>query len=527
MSAGPPPARRYDAAVVGGGHNGLVAAGYLARSGLRVVVLERRERVGGGAELAGTIGRLRTSVIRDLGLAAQGLSLIRPRVRAFAPQPDGTAVTLWSDVARTAAELSRRSRADAEAYPSFDRKVRALGSLVAHLHAATPPDVRSPSIDDALTGLRLGRAIRGLGSARHVREALRVLPMAVADLVGEVFEDDALRGVLAARGVRYAAMGPWSAGTAAVLLGDTAGTDGGAAGETVFARGGSAAVGEALARAARTLGAEVRTGAEVGAIRTDGERAVGVTLSSGEEIEARVVLSGADPKRTLLELVDPVVLGPSLRWRAGNVRTPGVVGSVELVLGALPRFTGSPDVELPERLAGRIVVAHGIDHLEKAFDASKYGRVSESPFLEATIQSLADPSVSPDGRHRMRVLVQWAPYELREGDWETERDRLGDLVLETLEHHAPGISGLVEERTVLAPPDLERAYGLTGGHPLHGEPGLDQFFMWRPIWGFARYRMPVAGLYLCGSGAHPGGGVTGAPGANCAREVLADLKRRR
>jgi phytoene dehydrogenase-like protein len=380
-------------------------------------------------------------------------------------------------------------------------------------------------VADALAGVRLARAFRRLGSAAG-REVLRIFPMAVADFVGEAFESDAVRAVIAARGIQYAAMGPWSAGTTAVLLSDSAGNDGGAAGQAEFARGGPRALAEALASAARRWGAEIRTSAEVVKVISSGNRAAGVALAGGEEISAPIVVSGLDPKRTLLALVDPVSLGPTLVWRAGNLRLPGVVGKVNLALAGLPRFAGAGG-EDPVRLSGRIVVAPGIDYLERAFDASKYGRVSEEPYLEATVPSLLDPSAAPPGQHVMSVLVQWAPYHRREGSWDTEREGLGDLVLKTLETYAPGIANLVVGRQVITPLDLERDYGLTEGHPLHGEPALDQFFAWRPLLGSARYRLPLPGLYLCGSGAHPGGGVTGAPGANAAREIIADRKTKR
>jgi phytoene dehydrogenase-like protein len=515
--------RSIDAVVIGAGHNGLVAAGYLARAGLRPLVLERREEPGGALPLALTVGRLRASVIRDLRLAEHGLALVRPEVRVFAPQPDGRAVTLWADPARTSDELRAWSAKDAFVYPAVERKFRALSSFLAYLNAATPPDIRSPSLADALAGLRLGRALRGLGSSTHAREVLRILPMAVADLVAEAFETDALRGAVATRGVRYQAMGPWSAGTAAALLLDSAGNQGGVPGETVFARGGSAAVARALLAAAQELGAVVRMGADVVSIRSHDGRATGVALASGEEIDAHVVVSSADPKRTLVGMVDPVELGPTLRWRAGNLRLPGVVARVELQLSALPRFPGAADEE--QRLRGRIVIAPGIDYLERAFDASKYGRISEEPYIEAVIPTLVDPG--DDGHHTVNVLVQWAPYHLRGEDWTALRQSLGDLAVRTLETYAPGISDLVTERDVITPLDLEREYGLTEGHPLHGEHALDQFFLWRPLLGHARYRMPLAGLYLCGSGAHPGGGVTGAPGANAAREIIADLRKLR
>ena len=529
----------YDAIVIGAGHNSLVTAGYLAKSGLRTLVVERRERVGGIADttelapgarvptLMHTVGRLRPSVVRDLDLKRHGLTLLAPEVRVFAPSPDGTALILYGDPARTAEGLHGRSEKDAAAYPDFDRRVRVLSRFLAALGDETPPDIVSPGFGDALLGLRLGRAFRGLGRL-DARTILRVLPMAVADFVAESFETDALQAAIAWRGVRFASLGPWSGGSTAVLLGDSAGNDGGVAGETVYARGGPGALAEALAAAARTLGAEVRTSADVIAVTTADGRATGVALASGEEIAAPMVVSGADPKRTLLDLVDPVTLGPSMRWRAGNIRQPGVVAKVNLVLSGVPRF---PAANGDERLLrGRILVAPGIDPIERAFDASKYGRPSETPVLEATIPSLADPTLvsgAPEGTQVMSVIAQYAPYRLRDGDWDASREALGDCVMAVLESVAPGISSLVAARQVLTPLDLERDFGLTGGHPLHAEPALDSFFLWRPLLGYARYRLPVEGLYLCGSGAHPGGGISGWPGQNAAREILADAKKRR
>jgi len=514
----------YDVVVVGGGHNGLVTSAYLAKAGLRVLVLEGREAVGGAALLASTCGRMRASIVRDLRLSDHGLSLIRPEVRVFAPQPDGRAITLWSDPHRTAEELRSWSVADADAYPEFDRKVRTLASFMTYLQAATPPDLSGPSLADAISGLRLGRAFRALGS-KAGRELPRALPMAVADFVAEHLETDGLRAAIAARGTQYAAIGPWSAGTTAWLLTESAGNDGGAAGQSTIARGGPRALVEALASAARAFGAEVQCGAEVQRIESRNGRVVGVVLASGEEITARAVASGLDPKRTLLSLVDPVAIGPSLVWRAGNLRLSGVVARVELSLDGLPQFVAADDED--QRVRGRIVIAPGIDYLERAFDASKYGEMSEAPYLEATIPTLVDPTLASQGMHSMNVLVQYAPYHRREGDWDGDRDRLGDLVVKTLEEFAPGLGDRVTSRRVLTPLDLERDYGLTEGHPLHGEPGLDQFFAWRPLLGHARYRLALDGLYLCGSGAHPGGGVTGGPGANAARQILADLKRRK
>ncbi|HEX5591199.1 MAG TPA: NAD(P)/FAD-dependent oxidoreductase [Candidatus Limnocylindrales bacterium] len=530
----------WDAVVLGAGHNALITAAYLAKGGLRTLVLERRERVGGAADtielapnvrvpaLAHTVGRLRPSVHRDLDLKGHGLALMAPDVRVFSPRADGGSVTLWDDTARTAEGLRSISERDAEAFPAFDRLVRSLGRFLDELGRATPPDVKSPGIGDALTGLKLGRTFRGLGKSDG-RTILRVLPMAVADFVAEAFETDAVRAAVAWRGVRYCAVGPWSAGSAAILLLDAAGNDGGASGDSVFARGGPGALSAALASAARAAGAEIRVGAEVARVTSRDGRATGVVLASGEEIAARAVVSGLDPKRTLVDLLDPVTLGPSLGWRAGNIRTPGVVAKVNLALKKLPVFPAA-GTDQERLLRGRILVAPGIDAMERAFDASKYGRFSETPVIEATIPSLVDPLLvdgAKAGTHVMSVIAQYAPYQLRDGEWAGSADAFGDAVVETLEGVAPGIRKLITHRQVLSPVDLERDYGLTGGHPLHAEPGLDQFFAWRPLFGHARYRVGIEGLYLCGSGAHPGGGITGGPGQNAAREIAADLRKRR
>jgi phytoene dehydrogenase-like protein len=542
--SGPRPETYWDAVIIGAGHNALVTAAYLATAGKRTLVLERRERVGGAADtvelargvrapaLAHTVGRLRPSVQKDLALAHHGLSLVAPEVRVFAPSPGGGAITLWGDATKTAAGLGE----DGHGYRQFDKRMRLLGRFLDELGRSTPPDIKSPGLGDAIAGLKLGRSFKGLGRDGS-RTVLRVLPMAIADLVAESVESDALRGLLAWRGVRFGNVGPWSAGTAAMLLIDGAGNDGGAAGETVFAKGGPGALSVALAAAAQAAGATIRTSAPVVHITSRDGRATGVVLEGGEEIAARAVVSGADPKRTLLDLVDPVELGPSLSWRAGNIRTPGVVAKVNLVLRKLPAFKAAAGDE--DLLRGRIVIAPGIDAMERAFDATKYGRWSDQPILEATIPSLADPSLvdgARAGTQVMSVIAQYAPYDLAgsaedpssrgPAGWDGRREALGDAVIAVLESVAPGIGRLVSARQVLTPVDLEQQYGLSGGHPLHAEQGLDQFFVWRPLLGHARYRIALERLYLCGSGAHPGGGITGGPGQNAAREILKDLSKR-
>lgn len=530
------PTTRYDAIVVGAGHNGLVAAAYLAKAGLRTIVLERRERAGGllAAEVDGwtlgeslvvqDVGGLRPGVVRALRLTAHGFHPIEPAVAAYAPSAAGRGVTLWKDPARTVAALRDGGSAEGDRFAALDTKVRAVASFLAHVQAAEPPDLTSPSVADAIRALRLGRALRRLGGERQVRETLRLLPMAVADLVGEAFDDESLRGVVAARGVRYAAMGPWSAGTAMNLLWDSA-TGGGAAGRTVFARGGPPALAGALLAAARSCGAEVRCGADVRAITVRAGAVGGVALATGEEVAASIVASSADPKRTILGLLDPMDVGPMLAWRTEHVRTPGVAANVTFAVDGVPPFTGATE----EQLSGRIVLAPDVDHVERAFDDWKYGRISERPFLEVTIPTLSDPTLAPEGTHLLSVRVQYVPRRLRDGEWdEAARDRVAALTLAMLEEHAPGLADRVGARRVLTPEDLERDFGLTGGHPMHGEHALDQFFAWRPLLGHARYRLAgIHGLYLCGSGAHPGGGVTGGPGANAARAILADARRRR
>jgi phytoene dehydrogenase-like protein len=527
------PGERYDAVVVGAGHNGLVAAAYLAKAGLRTLVLERRGRAGGAlateevapgvrAPVADAIGGLRAGVARDLRLASHGFRAIEPDVAAFAPSADGSALTLWRDPGRTANELRRRRPIDAAAFVAFDRKVRALGRFVARIQATEPPDLASPSHADAVKGLTLLNALRHLGR-RHVRETLRLLPMSVADLVSEAVDDDALRGVLGARGVRYTAMGPRSAGTALNFLWDSA-SGGGAAGRTVFARGGPDALAEALLAAARSHGATLRCDVDVSAIRTKHGAVQGV-LAGGEEIDAPIVASSADPKHTLLSLLDPAEVGPTLGWRAEHIRVPGVVAKVTLVLEGLPAFGGADE----ERLRGRIVIAPSLDELERAFDDSKYGRISEHPYLEATIPTLSDAALAPEGMHVITALFQYAPRSLREAEWDhAARDQVADTAVRTLEAHAPGIEDRIVARHVVTPADLEREYGLSGGHPMHGELALDQVFAWRPLLGHARYRLAgIRGLYLCGAGAHPGGGITGGPGRNAARAILADVRRAR
>ena len=521
-------------AVIGGGHNGLVAAALMAKAGLKPLVLERRDVVGGAAvteefhpgfrisSVAHT-ATLRASVVEELGLAGRGLQTIHPEPRLFAPLPDGRSVRLWGNPERSAGDIHRLSPRDAERYPEFHRTLGGLAGLLGRALPLTPPDVDRPGGGDLLSFAGLGLALRRL-PRKDAQGLLRWGPMAVADFAAEWFETEILRAVVCARGIRGAFAGPWSAGTTANLLLQAAGDGGNGAGSSVMVRGGLGALTQALAEAARAQGAEVRTGAAVQRIVVRDGRAAGVVLEDGQEIAADAVVSGADPQRTFLGLVDPALLDPDDLQRFRNYRQQGTVSKVNLALSALPGFAAVKGEDAGALLSGRIHIGPGVDDLERAFDDAKYGGLSRRPWLDATIPSLADPSLAPAGRHVMSIYVQYTPYRLREGDWRARRDEVGDAALALLEEYAPGIGRLVLARQVLTPLDLEETYGLTGGHPFHGEHSLDQLFATRPLLGWARYRASIPGLYLCGAGTHPGGGVTGGPGANAAREVVKDLR---
>jgi phytoene dehydrogenase-like protein len=523
--------RQFDAIVIGAGHNGLVCAAYLARGGKRVVVLEARDQIGGMAEtielapgvrvpgLAHTVGRFRASIVRDLALRDHGLRFVAPEVRVFAPQGDGRAIVLRANAAMTANGLATNElvgRRDAARYEQIDERVRVLGRALGQIHSRVPPDLASPSIGDVINGL--GTAWRARSRTKQTSDGLlRVMPMAVRDLVEEWFESDALRAVIAARGLLLSGLGPRMPGTAGILLSDGAANEGGLAGQTVFARGGTGALSDALSAAARSFGATVRTGAHVMYVLRDreSERARGVVLDSGEEIAAPIVVSSLDPRTTLLGFLEPEVLGPRLSWRASNIRQRGVTAKVNFALRGVPDFPAAR--EDPRRLHGRILLAPSMVALERAADPAKYGEVADEPIIEMTIPSLSDPTLldadrAGDVRHVASAVVQVA------------REGAAEVATRVIERYAPGFADLIVARHEIKPSDIERDYGADGGHPMHAEVGLDQWFEWRPLHGYGRYRMPLDGMYLAGSGAHPGGGVTGMPGYLAAHAVLEDSR---
>jgi len=528
-------AERSRVVIIGAGANGLVAAAYLARAGIRPLVLERRPVVGGIAAteefhpgfrcspVVSTAGPLLPRIASDLHLEKHGLKTLSSAVRVFAPA-DGRSVFLYDDPARTAAGLEKISPKDASSWKPFRESLARIGRLLASLLTTTPPAIDHPSVDDIWRLLQTGRRFRGL-PRRDAYRLLRWGPMAVADLAAEWFETEPLRAVAAARGVFGSFAGPWSAGTSANLL-LQAGTDPEAGGYGVFVQGGLGALASALAAAAREAGAEIRTGVEVARIVVRDASVQGVALTSGEEIPASAVVSGADPRRTFLQLVDAGDLDPDFLEKARHYRSVGVVARVHLALSGLPRFSALESrTDAPDALSGRIHIGPEIDSIERAFDAAKYGGFSPEPYCDVTIPTLLDKDLAPSGGHVLSAHVQYAPYRLREGSWKDRREALGDAVVKTLSAHAPGLEKLIVGRKILTPVDLEETYGLTGGHIFHGEHSLDQLFTMRPILGWARYRTPIEGLFLCGAGTHPGGGVTGVPGWNASREIAKDLKR--
>ena len=525
---------KYDVTIIGGGHNGLVTACYLAKSGLKTLVLEKRDVAGGGAvteeihpgfrvsTLDHTAGPFSPEVVADLNLSSFGLEMISPPVRTLALSPDGRAICIYNDVGKTVSEIEKFSTHDARNYPEFVNSFARIGKVLAPLISMTPPAIDKPTATEVWQLGKVGLAFRGLGKKDEFR-LLRWGPMAVADLVSEWFETELLRATVAARGIYGAFAGPWSAGTSLGLLWQAA-LDGSAIGSALRPRGGMGGLTDALLGAAKAAGVEIRTGAAVASVvGIDGD-APKVVLEKGDEIESRVVVSNADPRTTFLELVDPVDLDPNFLLKMRNYRTPGVVGKINLALDGLPAFRGVNGGDPQTKLSGRIHIGHEIDYLERAFDASKYGEFSAEPYLDVTIPSVGDSSLAPEGKHVMSIHVQFAPYELKQGDWTTRRDEFAENVLDQLEKYAPGLRELTVAAQVITPRDLQETYGLSGGHIHHGEQTLDQVFTFRPLIGWAQYRTPLKRLYLCGAGTHPGGGITGRPGANAAREIARDFK---
>lgn len=558
--------RAYDAVIVGGGHNGLVTAAYLARGGLRVLVLERRHLVGGAcvteevwpgyrvSTAAYLCGLLQPKIIADLDLEQFGYAILPKDPAFFSPFPDGRHLFVWRDDRATAEEIRRFSPHDARRYPDYEAFLARLAAFVEPWLLATPPDLVHRRWSDLITAARLGRGLLRLPPADLVH-ALRMLTQSAADFLDAWFESPELKASLATDGVIGARGGPSTPGTAYVLFHHCMGQAAGKRGLWGFVRGGMGAIAEALASSARRYGAEIRTGADVAQILVRDGRASGVALTGGGEVSARMVISSADPKRTFLRLLPADSLDPDFRRAVEHIRMDGVAMKINLAVDALPQFAAAPrrdraaDGVGPEHRA-TIHIGPTVEYIDRAWDDARRGQPSAAPFAELTIPTTYDPSLAPPGKHVISIFVQYAPYRLApdqpawlvpgaresnapagpglaEGSWDAVKEAYADRVVDTIAAYATNLRDIIAHRQVLSPLDLEREYGLTGGDIFHGEMSPDQLFMLRPVPGWSRYRTPVAGLYLCGSGTHPGGGVMGAPGHNAAREILADWRRRK
>ncbi len=519
----------HDVVVIGGGVNGLVAATYLGKAGRKVLVLERRA-VPGGSHVTEEIlpgfrvdtclhdaGFLSPRIVKDLDLEKHGLQFVQGTSGTLALAPGGDNLYLDADPSRAADALRRFSPADAQRWPEFTTMVGDLAGFLEALYDANPPRIDANTIAEHVAMLGLGRRLRKLGKARMV-ELLRTLPMAASELLDDWFTSDALKGAVGAQAVTHICQGPRSGGTAFVLLHHQVGRPRGALRSAPAIRGGTGALASALAAAARAAGVEVRTGADVTRIRMSAGGVAGVDLASGDAIACTQVVSSADPRQTFMRLCDPTRLDPEIVAAVRNIRYRGAWAKVNLALDTKPHFTGVTD---DAQLRGAISVAPSLDYLERAYDDAKYGRMSTHPYLDIRIPSVADPALVPAGKHVMSVHVQYAPYRLRDGEWdEAARSTLGDRVMATLEAHAPGISSTVLRRQVVTPLDLEQSFALPEGNASHGELMLDQILFMRPIAAASRYRTPITGLFMCGSGTHPGGGTAGGAGARAAREIL-------
>jgi phytoene dehydrogenase-like protein len=526
----------YDVVIIGAGHNGLVTAAYLAKAGKNVLVVERRDTVGGSVvteEFApgfkasivpDLCGLLLPRVVRDLRLKRHGLEILPLNPALFLPLGSEGHLTIWREREKTLREIERHSAADAQAYPKFAELVEHLSSFMRPLLSRPAPRPTGDSAQNLLELLRLGWGLRRLGT-KDMHQMLRVLPMPVADFVNEWFESDALKAALAGRAVAGASLGPRAVGSGAVFLYHHLGEPDWPLLSWGLPRGGIGSVSQAIAQAAKAHGAQIRTGTGVDRILTKNGRAAGVVLAGGEEVVARLVVSSTDARSTFLRLLDPGELGTDFLLRVKAIRYRGAVAKVNLALAELPNFTCQPGTEPAAHHRGLIQIGPEIDYLDRAFDDAKYGRPSAEPFLQVVIPSLTDPSLAPEGQHVMSVMMQSAPYHLREGSWRDQTDALGDTVIKKLGEYAPNLKQAVLHRQVVTPLALEETYGLPEGNPHHGELALDQLFFMRPVPGWARYRTPITNLYLCGASTHPGGGVSGAPGYNASRQILKDWGR--
>jgi phytoene dehydrogenase-like protein len=527
----------HDAIVIGAGHNGLVTAAYLARAGQRVLVLEARDRVGGACATEETwpgfrvstaayvVSLFRPEIVRDLDLGRHGYALLPRNPSSFTPFPDGRSLLMGPDAALNRREISRFSPRDAERLPAYEAMLERIADVIEPTLLMTPPDPFSRRPADLWRLGRLGLRFLRLGADGP--RAIEVLTGAARTVLDRWFESDELKATLATDAIIGAMASPSMAGTAYVLFHHVMGECNGARGVWGYVRGGMGSLSEALASAARERGVEVRTGTRVARVLLRQGRAAGVVLQDGRELPARRIVSNADATVTLLGLVGPAALPPAVAEAVRGIDTSSASLKINLALSALPDFSALPGAAPGPQHRGTIHLCPSLDYMERAFDDARAGRPSREPILEATIPSVVDPSVAPPGHHLMSMFVQYAPYRLSEGHWDALKEPFADRCVELMDRYAPGFKRSVVAREVLSPLDLERRFGLTGGNIFQGAMPLWQLFFMRPIPGYADYRTPVPGLYLCGAATHPGGGVMGACGYNAAREILRDARRGR